>query len=855
MEKKKLTKEMLDKVRHIEGFPKGKDEDIIELSDPPYYTACPNPFIQDFIDEHGTLYDEETDDYHREPFASDVSEGKNDPIYNAHSYHTKVPHKAIMRYILHYTAPGDIVFDGFCGTGMTGVAAQMCEDPDPQFKMKIKEEMGKVKWGGRKAILGDLSPVASFITYSLNTSINIQEFNKETNRLIRKLNGKYGWMYETNHVQKGNNVNSFAGIPVKGRVNYIVWSDVFLCPQCSQELVFWDIAVNEQKGKIQKKFICQLCGVELKKKDLERKWITIYDDCLEKTINQAKQAPVLISYSVEKKRYKKVPDQDDLNLINKIRNMKIPYWIPINELPKGYNTEQPKKSHGITNAHHFYTKRNLFLVSALYDLINREGLTNKKKLFFTSFIDRHVVNRNRWLLSGPTRPLNNTLYVPDLKAEVNVLEIAERKVKDIIKAKKESYFFDNEKQIITTQSTTELPSIGANKIDYIFIDPPFGQNIMYSEVNYVWESWLKVFTNNLPEAIINKNQKKGLYEYQELMERCFNEMHRILKPERWMTLVFHNSKNIVWNAIQDALQKAGFIVADVRVFDKKQGTIHQDTKVSGTVKKDLIVSSYKPKKSFMKKFNLKAGSEEGVWEFVSQHLNKLPVVVEKDDLLNIVAERQNHLLYDRMVAFHIQNGYSVPMGVAEFYQGLKNKFLERDSMYFLPNQVAEYDKTRLQVKGVGQLSLFIMDEKSAIQWLRSKLEEEPLTYQEIQPDFMREANFFRHEKGLELQELLEQNFLQDDERKWYVPDPNKQADLEKMREKILLREFQEYKEGKGKLKKFRSEAVRVGFKDCWSKGDYKTIIEIAKRIPDKVLQEDVSLLMYYNNALTREGQK
>jgi DNA modification methylase len=113
-------------VRDIEGFPIAKDEDIIALSRPPYYTACPNPFIEDFIREHGTPYNEETDDYHREPFASDVSEGKNDPIYMAHTYHTKVPYKAIMRYILHYTNPGDIVLDGFCGTGMTGVAAQMC---------------------------------------------------------------------------------------------------------------------------------------------------------------------------------------------------------------------------------------------------------------------------------------------------------------------------------------------------------------------------------------------------------------------------------------------------------------------------------------------------------------------------------------------------------------------------------------------------------------------------------------------------------------------------------------------------------------------------------------------------------
>src|SRR5207247_10883824 len=73
-------------------------------------------------------YEAAIDSYTREPFAADVAEGKNDPIYNAHSYHTKVPHKAIMRYILHYTEPGQVVFDGFCGTGMTGVAAQLCGD-------------------------------------------------------------------------------------------------------------------------------------------------------------------------------------------------------------------------------------------------------------------------------------------------------------------------------------------------------------------------------------------------------------------------------------------------------------------------------------------------------------------------------------------------------------------------------------------------------------------------------------------------------------------------------------------------------------------------------------------------------
>ena len=118
----------LPELKKIEGFPIGDDEDIIALSDPPYYTACPNPWLNDFIEE----WEKEKEKIPGrkktftliEPYGYDVSEGKNNPIYNAHSYHTKVPHPAIMRYILHYTQPGDIILDAFAGTGMSGVAAK-----------------------------------------------------------------------------------------------------------------------------------------------------------------------------------------------------------------------------------------------------------------------------------------------------------------------------------------------------------------------------------------------------------------------------------------------------------------------------------------------------------------------------------------------------------------------------------------------------------------------------------------------------------------------------------------------------------------------------------------------------------
>jgi len=270
---------------------------------------------------------------------------------------------------------------------------------------------------------------------------------------------------------------------------------------------------------------------------------------------------------------------------------------------------------------------------------------------------------------------------------------------------------------------------------------------------------------------------------------------------------------------------------------------------------DLVISVYKPRTGFERRFLEQAGTEEGAWAFVRQHLGKLPIVVEQDGALEVVAERQAYLLYDRMVAFHIQRGFSVPMGAAEFYAGLKQRFPERDGMYFLPPQAAEYDRRRLRAERVEQLALFVTDEKSAIQWLRRELDPATgsgrQTYQDLQPKFLRELHQARHEALPELSEVLAQNFLKDEQDRWYVPDPARQEDLEKLRERSLLREFQEYAQGKGRMRVFRTEAVRAGFKHAWHERDYRLIVKVAERLPQSVLQEDAGLLMYYDNALMR----
>ena len=143
------------------------------------------------------------------------------------------------------------------------------------------------------------------------------------------------------------------------------------------------------------------------------------------------------------------------------------------------------------------------------------------------------------------------------------------------------------------------------------------------------------------------------------------EYYRVLKPNRWITVVFHNSKNAVWNAIQESLQKAGFIIADVRTLDKQSGSFKQ-INFMGAVKQDLVISAYKPKESFRRDFVEKAGSRESAWDFIRQHLQNLPVVVSKEDKIEVVVERQAFLLFDRMVAYHIVNGLPVPIDASDF---------------------------------------------------------------------------------------------------------------------------------------------------------------------------------------------
>jgi DNA modification methylase/predicted RNA-binding Zn-ribbon protein involved in translation (DUF1610 family) len=895
--------------RKIEGFPIGLDEDILALSDPPYYTACPNPFIVDFIKHYGKPYDT-SKPYSREPFSADVSEGKNDPIYNAHTYHTKVPHKAIMRYILHYTEPGDVVFDGFCGTGMTGVAGRLCGSKQAVVSLGYqvrndgaildakKDIISYI--GRRRVILSDLSPLATFVSSNYADFSSLDAFSAEALKIIAKVEKELIWLYK-----------GVSG----GRVLSAVWSDIFLCPNCSHEFVLWEAAIKEEKK--QDAFPCPHCGTIVGKAaskatraiKLERPFIAAFDPVLKKVVRLPKIA--LVKETTKKGAICNkhiINDEERKSLTSRFEGRTWPY-IPTDEFFPGRQTNKLINGSGISYICHMYTQR----AQIAYGYLWQQQLSSQKNTslfrFCLSSINNYISRKQGYFGGGGG--ISGTLFTPSIHLERNVFDVLRRKIKKIRSLV--------EKELghacISTQSIADLHNIPSETVDYIFTDPPFGESLQYAELNMFVEAWLKVKTVVEADCVLNYVHKKDLQFYSHMMLEAFKEYARLLKPGRWITIEFHNSQNAVWSAIQQSIESSGLVVADVRVLDKQQRSFNAVNR-SGAVDQDLVISAYKPNGGLEDRFKLEAGDDEGVWDFVRTHLKQLPVFVSKDGQAEVIAERQNHLLFDRMVAFHVQRGVTVPLSAAELYAGLVQRFSERDGMYFLSEQVAEYDKKRLTVREVLQLEISPCDEATAIEWLRQQLSKKPQTAGELKPQFMQEiGGWQKTEKLLEIDELLEQNFLRYDGKgevpnqihsylstnfkelrklpkddislrskgkdRWYIPDPNKASDLEKLRERSLMKEFWEYlpagykpvkpeshdgfipglepipalvSKGK-KMKVFRLEAIRAGFKYCWQNRDYHTIIVVAQRIPENVLQEDPKLLMWYDQALTRTGEE
>ena len=573
-------------------------------------------------------------------------------LFSAFSYPTKISPETIALFIASHTQPGDTVFDGFGGSGTTGLATLLCGRPSNEL-VKRAEKLGlPVNWGPRQAILSEVGVLGSFIARTLCKPPDPKLFRKAAEKLLKKAESQYKWMYQAWDLNGK-----------QGYIRHIVWTDILKCPICQQTITVWNACVQRNPARISSCYTCVGCEEEIQIDTASRVTNLVDDDLLEQKRRTRTRKPAWIYGITGKNTWTRKIESSDLELIKRIENEKLPDSIPIEEIQWGdlYRSGYHK---GITHLHHFYTRRNLIIFAKLWREVSKfpESLHDALRLWLLSYNAAHSTIMTRVVAKKQQKDLVVTgsqpgvLYISGLPVEKNILRGLKRKLNTFVKAFEITCESPGSVEVINKSClSVNLPD---NSIDYIFTDPPFGGNIPYAEINFINEAWLGKITDMYDEITVSKHQNKDIQDYEMLLEKAFTEAYRLLKDDGKITVIFHSATAEIWNALRNAYEKAGFKIDMTSVLDKTQGSFKQVT-TTGAVCGDPVLLLRKGKQH-------ENNNEISLCNAVNEVIQK----AKDTDNPNELTPRR---LYSRFITYLLHRNQAVPIDAERFYQLLNER--------------------------------------------------------------------------------------------------------------------------------------------------------------------------------------
>ena len=567
-------------------------------------------------------------------------------LYGAFSYPTKISPEAIALYIASHTRPGDTVFDGFAGSGTTGLAALLCENPSDELRSEASRFGLKVEWGARNAVLYELSTLGAHVSKILTSPPEPQVFREAAMRILHDAQREAGWMYQA--VAPDGNA---------GSIRYNVWSDLLRCPACRQEVKLWDSCVTLNPARISSEFKCPHCKNNAALDSVDRLVEKATDDVTGVDSEGRIRRIARVYGSSGKTMWSRPPSKADIALLDRIALEPIPDCVPSVLIPWG-DLYRRGYHQGITHLHHFYTRRNLIVFSRLWELTGEyeDTLRDALRFWLLSYNASHATMMTRVVAKSEQKDLVVTgaqpgvLYVSGLPVEKNLFSGLQRKLKTIADAFSVIWGRTGKVEVYQGSScSVELPD---RSIDYVFTDPPFGGNIPYAEINFINEAWLGEHTDRTDEIIISNSQRKSIDQYRNLLATALSEVQRILKPDGQATLVFHSASAEIWNALQSACEDAGLNVKCAGILDKTQGSFKQVT-TSGAVRGDPVLLLGKD-----------AIAEKPMQECVWTVAEQLSQSASSLDSSEQTAQR----LYSRLVNYFLTRHQNVPLDANAFYR-------------------------------------------------------------------------------------------------------------------------------------------------------------------------------------------
>jgi DNA modification methylase len=444
--------------------------------------------------------------------------GRGDPAYMAHAYLTKVPVPAIIPFLEAYTRPGEVVLDPFAGSGMTGVAAAA---------------------SGRRARLFDISVLGRHIGRNYVNFVDGHLLLKEGEEIIARVRRRLGDIYGVN----------CAFCNDRAELAKTVWSFVFECRVCRSPFNYYDVFKSAKWRKVEMK--CPACSsaVSSRSKRIGEMPVLDYIDCRcnRTQIEQSPSHP-RPDIDIESFDYPKVEISPDRQM---------------------YQASALGKS-GLTTIASFYSPRNLAVLTVLRDAIRQvpdDAIRDKLLFVFTAILTR-ASKRYQWSPQRPLNAANSNYYVAPVYYEWNVLDLFRRKLESVrrsdewIQMQMTSGSLLESRERPTVDVTYSLGSadqihLPDDSVDYIFTDPPFGSNLYYADMALFQEAWLGEFSDVTQEAVIDRKGSRSASRYEGLLTAALKECKRVLKPGRYLSMVFGNSSGKIWAIVQRSIRNAG----------------------------------------------------------------------------------------------------------------------------------------------------------------------------------------------------------------------------------------------------------------------------------------------------------
>jgi len=752
--------------------------------------------LAEFIWRFGKPYNPATDNYRRPSFALPVRAKRSGTSYDAHAYHTKVPPEGIIEFIKHYTNEGDLVLDPFCGSGMTGVAALLAN---------------------RNVILNDLSPAAIHISQNYCTPVSAEKLRSEYFGIIQNSRKEFEWLYGTQCDRCGGSAT----------IQYTIWSDEVECQRCSAPFVLWDLAIDSASGKVKDIFNCPNCGKLLAKKD------TIW----------LRSVPIITNYKCnhcKPSQSEHITTENEKLRIQEIERTEIPYWYPTTPFDESWEMWRAvHKTRGISNVSKFYTHRNLWALSKLWDEANSvedSRIRDELRFIITSFSQKHATVMTAIILKGGSRPVltgnqPGTLYVPSFSAEKNLMAVLERKAKDTFDFIHQVMSQYKGKVSLRTGTATSIVDIPADAVDYIFTDPPFGSNIFYADCNLIWEAWLGQFTDQIHEAVVHVKHKNRnvLTDYARLMTDAFREMYRVLKPGRWASVVFHNSDDRIWQTILDAVETVGFEMAEVNSFDKEQLSFKGIRGAKGLEKvtnKDIVLNLLKPGPNLTRQSNGVNAARNGEVEArIAQRIADFLTA-------NPPPEKRTLQHFWNVVLYDMLTDGMVDVSMEKVGAILPHYFKQVDGRWYLRGETV-----------AGGNVFDLKSDTGAIAWLNAVLSSKPQTTGDLIPNWQSTTATMQGgdvEPG-RLERLLEQNFWLDKRtNRWRLPTSTEREQMSAAQDisaQAHLRTIHRFLEGEGDHKpNMRELAAWIEF--TYNRGAYAETITLYAHLDESQLEPE-----------------